>query len=147
MRRAALLVAVMLLAGAAVFVAATYWAPVPRDLPKTTAEKLVGTWKLIEADRPPGEPVPDATIEFTKDGKVTFRIVRGKGKSPILTGTYKLVGKELHTTYESGAEDDHERYWVTTIRELTADTLITGTQRRGPRGGETRGEYRRLETM
>jgi uncharacterized protein (TIGR03066 family) len=95
-------------------------APVPKE--KTTAEKLVGTWKLVkfQGEDPPGG---GATVEFTKDGKmiITFD---NNGEKLVAKGTYKVVGDDKidYKVTLPGGEDKSE---VLTIKKLTEDELVT----------------------
>jgi uncharacterized protein (TIGR03067 family) len=76
----------MLIAGLAIIVAA----PGAKDPPKKEPPSLVGVW-IGESGIKGGMPSPpeDASMEFTKDGKLTFK---EKGKE--IPGTYKTDAKK-----------------------------------------------------
>jgi RNA polymerase sigma factor (sigma-70 family) len=101
-------------------------AAVKDDAPKD-AEKIVGTWAIVSAERG-GKKVPEEMFKdgkwvFAADGKVTakFRGERaGLGEAPELKGTYKLdpaeKPKEITITTEDGKTQP-------SIYKLDGDTL------------------------
>jgi len=78
------------------------------------AKDLVGTWVLEKGEGPKG-----ATVEFTKDGKMTLSFeIEGKKQSK--EHTYKLSGDTIEFT-----EKDETK--KATIKELTKDKLVIVT--------------------
>src|SRR5215471_11549230 len=58
-------------------------------------DKLVGTWELTKSPvLPPGTK---ATVEFTRDGKMTMTATR-RGKTFTVGGTYKIEGDKITAT-------------------------------------------------
>jgi len=87
---------------------------------KIDAGKLVGKWQLTKS-ADPGAP-KEATVEFTKDNKVTMTF-KLNDKDITLSGTYKVDGDKLtiKATLPNGGETDD----TDTIKTLTDDTLVT----------------------
>ena len=110
-----LLPAVVLLFGSALA------APVPKEKPKlTTAEKLVGVWKLAVTDA----KLPDGTVvtvEFTADGALVLRMSIDKTANSVSRGTFKADADKIHYTIESAGG---ERKETLTVKTLTDDTLV-----------------------
>jgi uncharacterized protein (TIGR03066 family) len=92
-------------------------APAPAKEP-SNKEKLVGTWAPAKAP----EGAPEATIEFTKDGKLTVTAKVGE-KTITLEGTYKLDGDKLAVTMKG--PDGKEKEETVTITKLTDEVLVT----------------------
>jgi uncharacterized protein (TIGR03066 family) len=93
-------------------------APVPKEKPKTIAEKLIGKWKLVKL--PNGaSPAGEVTLEFRKDGKM---IVNNNGV--IMEATYKVDNNAIH--YQS--KQLPKEKWSLTIKSLTHEDLIAGDQ-------------------
>ena len=98
-------------------------APAPRAK-KTTAELLVGTWKQVSRN---GKPLPETyepTIELTKDGKVTFRVLKSdRPIPPARVGEYRLEGNDIkfrtEATTESQAQD-----WIVMIKAIDEKKLL-----------------------
>jgi len=78
--------------------------------------KIVGKWKVTKAEYVPD----DATLEFTKDGKVLV-VAKEKGKEFNPEGTYKIEGDKLTTTMKLG---DMEQKGTNTIATLTDAKLV-----------------------
>jgi uncharacterized protein (TIGR03066 family) len=97
-------------------------APEPRAK-KTTAELLVGTWKMIKLQDVDVNPQLDIQIEFNRDGKFIVQIIEPKNGIQMSKGSYTLKGKTLRRTSVSGA-DQPERSWDVTIEVITNDELI-----------------------
>ena len=91
------------------------------DKPKTTAEKLIGKWKLVKS----GEELPEgatATLELMKAGKLKVTI-SFMGTTQVIDGTYTLEGeKKLKVEMKQG---ENEKKETMTIEKLTEDELIT----------------------
>jgi uncharacterized protein (TIGR03066 family) len=84
----------------------------------TNKEKIVGTWEVTKS----GSDLPEgATIEFTKDGKLTINI-KDKDKTITVKGTYTVDGDKLMvvTNFE-----DKEHKETITIKSLTDKKLVT----------------------
>src|SRR5690349_23531159 len=64
--------------------------PKPKDAPKTTAEKLVGTWEIVkvQGEKPKGGK---HVVEFAKDGKMTLKVEPEEGEKLTLKGKYKVL--------------------------------------------------------
>jgi hypothetical protein len=103
----------------------------PVEQPKTTAQLLVGSWKLIERpeDRNSREP-PSVEIirHFAKDGTCELRVwdvVRGTKVTP---GRYRLEGNVIEFVNPTSANLSPSRYeiWerVNTIESLTDEELV-----------------------
>jgi uncharacterized protein (TIGR03066 family) len=98
-------------------------APVPKNVPKTNAEKIVGTWKMVKSTTE-SEKQFTVTVEFTRDGKLTIRRTpteAGAGNPDDEIGTYKVEGDKLPYTF--GTEADG-RSATDDIKKLTDDELI-----------------------
>lgn len=84
---------------------------------KVDGTKLIGKWQASG-----GKAVEQGiggTLEFFKDGKLTLQMRKGELKKEA-TGTYKLDGKKLTLTLESGGKQKTEDV---TVAELTDTTL------------------------
>src|SRR5262245_56058742 len=95
-------------------------APVPKAKP-TTADKLLGTWKLVKSSQGAEKRIY-MEIEFTKDGKMLLRH-RGQGaQGPLFLreGKYKVEGEKIH--YEVSTPG-YEKAETLTIQRLTDDEL------------------------
>jgi uncharacterized protein (TIGR03066 family) len=109
-----------LLAGA--FVGGLVAAPPPPKVDKKKNEDLiVGTWEMTKST---GNGLPKEAvyhIEFTKDGKMFFRIVQGETKHLQYEARYKLEGdKQDRMPYESITPGfDHKE--TSKILKLTED--------------------------
>lgn len=90
-------------------------APVPKERKKTTADKLVGKWKLVRLSSG-ATPGGDVTLEFKKDGKVTVSIV-----GSVREDTYKVKGDTIHFHSEHGPVKERS----VTIKSLTHEELVT----------------------
>lgn len=89
------------------------------DDKKFDGAKLVGKWELTKST---DETAPKgATVEFTKDNKVTVTLDFG-GKKLELMGTHKLEGDKLTVTMKT--PDGKEETDTDTIKELTDDKMI-----------------------
>ncbi|MBY0514774.1 MAG: lipocalin family protein [Gemmataceae bacterium] len=93
----------------------------PKD--KSTAEKLVGTWQLVESD----EDIPEGvtfTVELTADNKITIRAtMKGSDEALVLKGKYKVDGNKID--YSVTTPDGGKKQEVLTIKKLTDDELVT----------------------
>lgn len=102
-------------------------APVPKEKnkPKTTAEKMIGNWKLIRlpSGNPPARGV-EVTSEYKKDGKVIMRQVNRKGVLEVEEATYKVVGEIVYFTSDKRARPER-RQWSVTVKEITDKKLVT----------------------
>lgn len=109
------LLAVLLLAGSDAA------AQVPKENPKpTTAEKLVGVWKLTaSADKLPDGA--EVTVEFTADGALVLRVSVGKAVNSVSRGTFKADGDKIGYAIDGGGGPRKE---TLTVVSLTADTLV-----------------------
>jgi uncharacterized protein (TIGR03066 family) len=88
------------------------------DDKKFDAAKLVGKWELTEST---DENAPKgATVEFTKDNKVTVTLDFG-GKKLELMGTYKVDGEKITVTMKT--PDGKEESDTDTIKELSDDKM------------------------
>lgn len=91
---------------------------------KIDKSKLIGTWKLVKTDSPTPPPKgASLTVEFTKDGKVTFVATLGD-KKRTGTASYKVDGDKLTTTRKIPNSDKEETETVT-IKELTDKKFVT----------------------
>jgi len=120
----------VLAAAAAVFgtALAVSAAPVPKE--KTTAEKLLGTWKLVKSSQ--GNP-EDVTflVTFSDKGEMTLKVEpKDKDADAItLKGKYKLVDAdkrgEEKIDYEMDNGTGGTKKEVLKIKKLTDDELVT----------------------
>ena len=77
-------------------------------------DKIVGSWKMVKlSGKEPNKNAPIMTMEYTKDGKHTFKWV---GEPQV--GTYKIEGDKLIVTMNNG------QLKTSTIKLLTSDTLV-----------------------
>ena len=83
------------------------------------ADKLVGTWEITKsAVLPPGTK---ATVEFTKDGKMTMTATV-QGKTFTQSGSYKVNGDKITATQKGpGGQEKTE---TDTIRILDDTKLV-----------------------
>jgi uncharacterized protein (TIGR03066 family) len=86
---------------------------------KVDAAKLVGKWELTKSA---DESAPKgATVEFTKDNKVTISF-DANGKEVKLEGTYKVDGEKLTVKLALPGGKDNED--TDTIKTLTDEKLV-----------------------
>ncbi len=119
MRLAACLFGTLALA----FAAQSASAPIPKDAPKTTAEKLIGTWEIVKVsgEKPKGVKY---VVEFAKDGKMTLKVTPEEGEKMTLKGKYKVLeGDKID--YEMEQPDGSKKQEVLSIKRLTDDELVT----------------------
>ena len=101
-------------------VAPVFAAPVPKPVP-TTAEKLVGKWRLVKSSNPPAGKV-DLTVEFVADGTMTIRQTNGDAaEADVYPGKYKVEGETVRYTVKVG---DAEKSEPLTVKTLTEDELV-----------------------
>ena len=100
--------------------------------PKNQAELIVGIWKKVKRENPPLHPLTKIRMEFTRDGKFTFRLVDVDGTRETKTGKYIVAGNTLRLTSDA-AGDDPGRTWEVTIESLNEDELVTAGKP-GPSG-------------
>ncbi|MCE9530391.1 MAG: lipocalin family protein, partial [Planctomycetes bacterium] len=80
-------------------------------------DKIVGTWSVTKGEEVP----PGTTIEFTKEGKLVFKLTLN-GKEVKLEGTYKIEKDKLTVSMKTpDGKDDTE---TDTIKTLTADAMV-----------------------
>lgn len=93
--------------------------PMPKD-DRSTAEKLIGVWKLTgSSDKlPEGTEV---TVEFTQDGALILKVSVGKTVNSISRGKFKAEGEKIHYAIDSGSG---ERKETLTVKSISADTLV-----------------------
>ncbi len=85
---------------------------------KVDAAKLVGKWELAKSS---DESAPKgATVEFTKDNKVTIEF-KLNDKDVKLEGTYKVEGDKLTVKLSLNGKENEDS---DTIKELTDDKLL-----------------------
>jgi uncharacterized protein (TIGR03066 family) len=94
-------------------------APAPK--PKTNKDKLVGTWVVTKSEEAP----PEATVEFTKDGKLILS-AKVDGKDMKMEGTYTVEGDKITTVTKAGGKEMKETF---TITKLTNTELVTKDER------------------
>lgn len=83
---------------------------------KVDGKKLVGRWEASG-----GKAVEQGiggTLEFFKDGKLTLLMRKGELKKEA-TGTYKLDGRKLTLTLESGGKQKTEDVTVTELTDAS----------------------------
>ena len=92
--------------------------PVPKEKEKTTAEKVVGKWRVVKSD---GTEVNNLTCEFTKDGKMI--LIFGEGEQAMKwEGKYKVVKETIDYSITMGEDKKAE---VLTIKKLTDKAMTT----------------------
>jgi Lipocalin-like domain len=108
--------------------------PQPADQPKTTAELLVGTWRLVEQpeDREPREPDLFGIVrQFADDGRVEDRVTDFINGPQVSSGTYRLEGNTLKFFSPSIANPSPTRHEIweltSTIESLTEEELVIVT--------------------
>jgi uncharacterized protein (TIGR03066 family) len=90
-------------------------------------DKIVGTWEVTKSA---GGLPPQATVQFTKDGKLKISVtVQGLTKdnkkvnqTVTIEGTYKVEGDKLSIAMKQGAKENKE---TMTIKTLTDEKLVT----------------------
>jgi uncharacterized protein (TIGR03066 family) len=95
----------------------------------------VGVWEVVKSDDMSGIDLTKLdknsqikmTVEFTKDGKFSVKLVDQTGRAehpviPVAEGTYVLDGSKFTTTQLDA--DNKERKDVETIKSLTDTELI-----------------------
>ncbi len=90
-------------------------APVPKEVKRTTAEQLVGLWKLTKSDADNGAEYT-FTIELTKDGKMKARY-EFNDSTQTVDGTFKAEGDKIEYTLGDRGE-------TLTIQKLTDGELV-----------------------
>ena len=99
-------------------------APPPHEK-KTTAEVLVGSWKVVSTG---GSKVSDdymAVTEYSRDGTMVRRVEKSRNGviPPPRKGTYRLEGKTLHFTTEATTES-RAQSWSVEIHSISDAKLI-----------------------
>lgn len=98
-------------------------APVPKAKPKTTADKLVGTWRLVKTSQAGGVKVT-LLVDLAADGTMTARqSADGEDDPDVRTGTYKVDGETIPYTLGRGDGSDPKSETLT-IKKLTDDELV-----------------------
>jgi uncharacterized protein (TIGR03066 family) len=96
----------------------------PPHAKKTTAELLVGKWREVSTD---GEPLVkgyEATLEFTKDGKVCFRVEKSPRRiPPPRFGKYRVAGQVIGFATEPTTERLAQN-WSVVLKQLDEHKLI-----------------------
>jgi uncharacterized protein (TIGR03066 family) len=87
------------------------------DKKDSNKEKIVGTWLLVKSET---ETPPEATMEFTKDGKMKVSFKIGE-KTVSVDGTYEIDGDKINVAMKVG---DKEKKDTGTIKTLTDKTLV-----------------------
>ncbi|MBX9625779.1 MAG: hypothetical protein K2X82_18410, partial [Gemmataceae bacterium] len=93
----------------------------PADDPpkKTTAELLVGTWRMErEGDTKYAQNGPHPIMEFTKDGKFITHVANSRRPRKPREGKYKLEGGNLHLAMPA-APDTEAREWKIGVDLIT----------------------------
>lgn len=83
-----------------------------------TTKKLVGVWELTKSDTLPKGA--DATVYFTKDGKIKLRATIGDN-TITASGTYKVKANTVITTIDYDGKTKME---TNKIKKLTEKELI-----------------------
>ena len=102
-------------------------APAPRAK-KTTAELLIGTWKLVESSYVKLSPGFDKRYEYNSDGKFTVQTLDPNRGFKQTGGTFLVDGCNLRFSYNADA-DGPMRTWNAIIEEITEKdlTVAAGT--------------------
>jgi uncharacterized protein (TIGR03066 family) len=80
-----------------------------KDLDK---DRLVGVWEVTK-----GESLPvGTTAEFTKDGKLKI-VIKDKGQTITIEGTYKIDGQAFKSTLKFGDKENTELIKVPTLTD------------------------------
>lgn len=109
--------------------------------PRTTAELLVGSWKLTKCDLPVALD-DDFVCTYTADGRFQVVSVDPANKPQVGTGTYVLNGNILRVSVVATGVHDAAS-WDQVIESITEDKLVV----LGPpnsRGRQPRSEYQRI---
>jgi uncharacterized protein (TIGR03066 family) len=70
-------------------------APVPKAKAKTTEEKLIGKWRMVQSDTAGGRRGYEFYVIFKEKGELELRYEYTNGIPPqSYTGTYKLIGDD-----------------------------------------------------
>jgi hypothetical protein len=116
-------------------------APPPRTKKTTTAELLVGTWKMEKSSHLKLGPGTDWRIEFTADGRYFASALEPDHGLQKKSGTYTLNGRVIRLTDGADTESPGETR-DSTIEALSEDELILLA---GPAHDRQRSEHRRLK--
>ncbi len=94
-----------------------------KDKEKTTAEKLVGKWKLVKSSQGTPEDVT-FVVEFGKKGEMILRVEpKDKDAEPVvLKGTYKLDKDKIDYKMDNGTGGQKQE--VLKIKTITEDELV-----------------------
>ena len=113
---------------------------------KTTAERLVGAWRLVTVDGVKMPEHSDLTVEFTEDGRLFIRIDSVVRRSYATSGTYRLTGATIWLTSPVEEEGNPVQTRDVTIKAVTRDNLITAVPTAGSEGGREGMVFRRVST-
>ena len=80
-----------------------------------TAKKIIGLWEITKGDAPPG-----ATIEFTKDGKLSLR-AKVNNMDLKVDGTYEVKDESIVSKLTFNGQTKSETHKIT---KLTDKQLI-----------------------
>jgi uncharacterized protein (TIGR03066 family) len=119
-----LLILAALLAG--LLAVSSIAAPVPKEKnkPKTTAEKLIGTWKAVKIVGQPVHPELDKTYEFRKDGTVVIESNQKRGGRRQEVLKYEVVGDAIRFSAEHRPQP-MAKHWHVAIVSITDKELTT----------------------
>jgi uncharacterized protein (TIGR03066 family) len=89
----------------------------PHVTEPSNKDRIVGIWEVSKAETMP----KDATVEFTKDGKLKLNAKGPDGKALAMEGTYSVDGTKLMTTMKG--PDGKDMKETATITKLTDKEL------------------------
>jgi hypothetical protein len=97
----------------------------PPHAKKTTAELLVGKWKVVSVE---GKPLPktyETTLELTPEGGATFRVVKSRSAvvPPPRVGDYRVDGNVVRFAVEPTSETPRQS-WSVTIKVLDENRMV-----------------------
>lgn len=77
-------------------------APIPKSIPKTNADRIIGTWKLVKTSQRDGLE-GKSLVEFGRDGTMTVRHTdEGEAEAEVFTGKYRVEGDRIPYTIQRG---------------------------------------------
>jgi len=110
--------------------------------PKTTAELLIGMWKMTNCDLALALDV-DIMYIFAENGEFEWHTVDDRNGHRFRVGTYRLEGNTIHFSAKPSGRYDANS-WDDSIETLTEDHLVlVGLPR--PLDQHPRTEYKRTQ--
>jgi uncharacterized protein (TIGR03066 family) len=74
---------------------------------------IIATWSPAAK----GKAAQNTSLEFTKDGNVSFTFPQRGGQTATLSGTYVIKGKKLQVTWENNGRKTPQAFKITKLTE------------------------------